>query len=87
MYGIRRWWSTLIKHRETAKQDITCTVSDGGAPTLTTAKNKIILNLRLNYIRDPLSLMFVTDWSFKLFWSHISPLSLRFVTDWSFKLF
>jgi len=21
----------------------------------------------------PLSLMFVTDWSFKLFWSHISP--------------
>jgi len=46
-----------------------------------------LLKLRLNYTRGPLSLRFVTDSSFKLFWKHISPLSLRFVTHWSFKLF
>lgn len=41
--------------------------------------------IRLNYIRGNLSLMFVIDWSFKLFWSHISHLSLRLVTIWFFK--
>jgi len=40
-----------------------------------------IMYLWLNYIKGPLSLKFVTDWSFKLFWSHIIPLCSRFVTD------
>jgi len=47
----------------------------------------VVIIFRLNYSNSPLILRFVTEWSFKLFWLHISPLNLRFVTDWSFKLF
>jgi len=47
----------------------------------------MIIIFRVNYIEGPLSLWFVSNWSFMLFLSHISSLSLMFVTNWSFKLF